>query len=497
MKNFIQQYFQINGTLRNVVWASASGLVLALLSFFFTPIFTDLVGIEGYSFINIWMVSVVIMSIFDFGLNLTINNIIADQTLESNAKNNFFLVLEKRFIRNSSILLGVAIAVLFLIYYFLGVPLEHYQFYNLIVIAAVFQLPFSFYVNVLFGKLKVIEASKYTIFFNSIKYLFGLLVLYISNSLFLFFFLQIILSVFQSWFIRMNLFKELSLGDTVLQLSSHKELLKAKFSSFSTNLMILSFSSIMFSHLDRIWVLSTRGITDYGLYAISFTAASILQLVIQPFYKAYFPKFSEMASAKPNQLAVLFFSSSVIINAVLIVITINAVFFSETLLTLWLGKLFSIQIEEQFRIILIGLCLSGFYWIPAAYMQSLRKPKFHTNIIIISIFVSLVILVLAEKLNLNLSAGLVWIIHGILLLLFETRYLTKKFKPFNAKIWLSHGVFIPALLCIGIAWMFHKVNQFSTSSTIGILLFMMSMGVSLFLIFLFYRKFKYLKNALQ
>ena len=58
-----------------------NGIILAILSFIFTPLYSNLVGIENYGLINVWMISLVIATVFDFGINLTINNIISNNQI--------------------------------------------------------------------------------------------------------------------------------------------------------------------------------------------------------------------------------------------------------------------------------------------------------------------------------------------------------------------------------------------------------------------------------
>lgn len=65
-------------SISNLFWNSMNGIVLAILSFIFTPVYSRLVGVENYGLINVWMISLVVASVFDFGINLTINNIISD-----------------------------------------------------------------------------------------------------------------------------------------------------------------------------------------------------------------------------------------------------------------------------------------------------------------------------------------------------------------------------------------------------------------------------------
>ena len=42
-------------SISNLFWNSINSVILAVLSFIFTPLFSSLVGIEKYGLINIWM----------------------------------------------------------------------------------------------------------------------------------------------------------------------------------------------------------------------------------------------------------------------------------------------------------------------------------------------------------------------------------------------------------------------------------------------------------
>ena len=61
-----------------------------------------------------------------------------------------------------------------------------------------------------------------------------------------------------------------------------------KLSNYTRELTILSLSSITLAHIDRLWIYSYDDLYAYGNYAIAFVGASIIQLIIQPFYKTFF-----------------------------------------------------------------------------------------------------------------------------------------------------------------------------------------------------------------
>lgn len=258
----------------------------------------------------------------------------------------------------------------------------------------------------------------------------------------MFFVFQSILSLFQFLLLRFLARKQLNISKGITQdlldYSPNDELKK-----YSKNLTILSFASITLGHLDRIWALIVDNLEFYGYYAIAFTGASFLQLIIQPFYKTYFSKYSSYAKSNYEKLLQLFHSSSIICNGVLTIISVNLFIYSEFLLKLWLGDVYTESILFNFLLIIVGLTLSGYYWLPAAFMQSQKKPEFHNKMILYSILFAFVVLIIGRIFDLFESPASVWIVHGVILLVFESIHLHKKYRGFKLVNWLLNGMVIP------------------------------------------------------
>ena len=419
-----------------------NGVILAVLSFIFTPLFSSLVGIENYALINVWMISLVVASVFDFGINLTINNIISDDSIEMHEKNKRFLYLEKKItlrIVSFFIVTGGIMGVLNLINF---ISIDLYLLSIFIAFSAYMQLVFQFYVNVFLGLQLHKKVNILNISINCTKYLVGFVLLYFFSSLLVFFVFQSILSLFQFLLLRFLVRKQLNISkrttQDLLDYSPNDELKK-----YSKNLTILSFASITLGHLDRIWTLIVDNLESYGYYAIAFTGASFLQLIIQPFYKTYFSKYSSYAKSNYEELLRLFHSSSIICNGVLTIISVNLFIYSEFLLKLWLGDVYTESILYNFLLIIVGLTLSGYYWLPAAFMQSQKKPEFHNKMILYSILFAFVVLIIGRIFDLFESPASVWIVHGVILLVFESIHLHKKYRGFKLVNWLQNGMVIP------------------------------------------------------
>ena len=118
-----------------------NGIVLAVLSFVFTPLYTNLIGVENYAIINIWMVTIVIVSLFDLGINLTLNNSLS---IEGNKgiKQKIFKTLEKKILVRA---LYILITISFLLFFFNQSIINSQSFKQYILIA--FLQSFNSYIN--------------------------------------------------------------------------------------------------------------------------------------------------------------------------------------------------------------------------------------------------------------------------------------------------------------------------------------------------------------
>lgn len=438
-------------SISNLFWNSMNGIVLAILSFIFTPVYSRLVGVENYGLINVWMISLVVASVFDFGINLTINNIISDNSIEKSEKNKGFLYLEKKIIFRILIFFSFSVFSLGILYLNDFISYEYFLISIFITLSAFMQLVFQFYVNVYLGLQLHKKINFLNITLNCSKYIIGFILLYFFNNLLYFFIFQVILSLFQFFFLRSLTRSHLGISKNFILLK-HDYKLNNELKRFTKNLTILSFASIILGHLDRIWALIIDDLEFYGYYAIAFTGASCLQLIIQPFYKTYFSKYSSYCKSNYDELLILFHSSSIICNGALTIISVNLFIYSEFLLRLWLVDLYTDNILLNFLLIITGLTLSGYFWLPAAFMQSQKKPEFHNKMIIYSIFFSFLLLVISNFLNLFNSPAIVWIVHGLILFVFESIHLHNKYRGFKLISWLLNGIFIPFIMALVISY---------------------------------------------
>ena len=129
------------------------------------------------------MVSLVVVSVFDFGINLTINNVISDNSIDIQEKNKRFIYLEKKITLRIISFFGVTVTVMGLLHLLNLLAVDFFILSVFIAFSAYMQLAFQFYVNVFLGLQLHKKVNILNISINCIKYLGGFILLYFSQQL--------------------------------------------------------------------------------------------------------------------------------------------------------------------------------------------------------------------------------------------------------------------------------------------------------------------------
>lgn len=453
------------GAFKNLFWNSFNGLSLAILSFVFTPIYTNLVGVENYAIINLWMVLIVLISVFDFGINLTINNIVSNKKNDQKTKNISVIYFEKKILKIFVVFVLSTIIFLISSYYLKLLSSQNLVIAQLIAFSAYTQLVYQYYVNIFLGLQLHKNINVFNISINSLKYVIGYLLLIEFNSLIIFFVFQSFLSLVQCIILRIFVIRALGISNSNISNLKNFEI-DVAIKKFTKSLTILSFSSVLLANLDRVWAFVVKDLEFYGYYAIAFTGASFLQLIIQPFYKTFFAKYSIHAASDYDRLLKVFQSSSILCNGILTIVSVNLIFHSEFLLKLWLGDIFNSIIIINFVIIIIGITLSGYFWLPAAFMQSLQRPQYHNKMILFSLLFSFLTLALSNLTNIYETPAYVWIVHGLILFIFESNHLKNQYKGFQIFDWFKNGILTPLFITITIVLLISSLDFVSPNGNI-------------------------------
>lgn len=143
--------------------------------------------------------------------------------------------------------------------------------------------------------------------------------------------------------------------------------------SFGGWITVSNIISPLMSYMDRFIVSNILGANSIAFYTVPAEAITRISLIPGALGRAIFPKLSS-ANNKEDLLRQQLFGYKLLAVACIPIAIIGA-FFSESILTLWMGPDYSGTPAMVLRILLLGFLFNAFAQIPFANIQAIGKAK--------------------------------------------------------------------------------------------------------------------------
>ena len=440
--------------MKNVLWNFIGGIISGISIILVTPLYIKLLGVDGYGILSLWLVFQVMLGLFDFGLGPTI---IKEFSTKFRDKQRSINLLKTGECLN----LIISLCIL-LLFFFLSDWLGKNWFKStyfsssdlslvikLISVAIAIQFPSSLYLNVLTGMQEHKKMNIIQIISNLMRVTVGLGTLLIYPSLNYFFLIQIILALAQTIFLKVyvwELLKDNSLTKPKMDLNILIPIWR-----FSAGMAITSFAAVALSNVDKIILSKIVTTKELGIYSIAFSATGILQLAIQPFYKTYFPRYSQLITENNSvKLKSDYYESCQIMAAVLLTIGTIGFVFAPYLFNIWLGT-YDKSIILIFRVLLLGITCSGLMWLPSAFQQAHNWTSLHFKMILFALIIGIPAVVLATNKYGAIGGTFIWVFHGFSELTVGLWIMHKRILIGEFLIWYKKVIFIPLIIAIPIS----------------------------------------------
>lgn len=440
--------------MKNVFWNFIGGVISGISIVLVTPLYIKLLGVDGYGILSLWLVFQVMIGLFDFGLGPTIIKEFSAQF--RNKQRSVNLLKTAEFLN-----LIISLSILFLFFFlsdWLGKNWFKSTYFSssdlslvikLISVAIAIQFPSSLYLNVLTGMQEHQKMNIIQIVSNLLRVSFGLATLLIYPSLNYFFLVQIVFALAQTIFLKIyvkELLKDKSLTKPKIDLNILIPIWR-----FSVGMAITSFVAVALSNVDKIILSKIVTTKELGIYSIAFSATGILQLAIQPFYKTYFPRYSQLVTENNSfKLNSEYYQSCQIMAAVLLTISTLGFVFAPYLFNIWLGT-FDRSIILIFRVLLLGITCSGLMWLPSAFQQAHNWTSLHFNMILFALIIGIPAVILGTNKYGAIGGSFIWLIHGFSELTLGLWIMHKRILIGEFLIWYKKVIFIPLILAIPIS----------------------------------------------
>lgn len=397
-----------------------SAVWMAVITVLVTPLYVSKLGLNLYGIIGIWLVFQAIMNFFDFGLGATLTKEFSTVNLEEGKGFHYSDTLRTLEIVywGISAICVVLLILMSNVFFKEWMNLKYLNIENistitlLMFISLFFQFPNILYVSGLIGLQCHQLVSILQIIGNTLKFGVGVLIFLKEADLVAFFCAQIVVAILQTFIVRFFLWKQISTASSYKPSFNFKIIKKV--SNFSKHMALTSLLAVSISNIDRLLVFKLLPTEDLGRYSLAFTATGFLQLAIQPFYRSFFPRYSELFSNKKQAaLEREYFFSNKLISFLIISIAIICIVFASEIFFVWMGKI-DHGIILVFRFLIVGIMFSGLGWLPAAYQQAVGWPELHVKMMLLSLVVAIPVLIVSIRYFGLLGASFIWLIHGII-----------------------------------------------------------------------------------
>jgi O-antigen/teichoic acid export membrane protein len=399
----------------NLLGAAWVGLVIL----FATPWYVSLLDLEGYGILSFWLVLQVMMGLFDMGLGATLTKEFAKARQSANRRE-----FMRDLLRTVEIVYwAVSILLALSLFTAAGWVSDHWLKPNalprsfvedgirMMAIALALQFPYGLYSQGLAGLQEQGRLNALQIAGHTLRYGMGVVVLLWRADLVLFFAVQALVAALQTLATRAALWRMISGSERTLP-AFRMRLLRQSW-RYSLGMALTSVSALLLANIDRLALSTMLPTSELGKYAVAFTATGLLQLGIQPFYRAFFPRYVEfIASGQTERLQEEYFRSCQLAAVVLIPSAVIAGVFAPYLFDAWLRN-HDATMVDVFRLLLIGITTSALAYLPAAFQQAHGWTRLHVAMILGAIVVGVPLMIWAIRAYGAVGATTVWVIHGL------------------------------------------------------------------------------------
>jgi len=450
-----------------------------LLIIFATPWYVSLLGMEGYGIVGFWILMQIVFSLFDFGLGATLaREFAASSGHQDSADQRRDLLCTLEYINWPvaaflSIIIFTSsgwIANNWLKLYILS-PTQTARAIQWMALALGLQFPCALYSNGLAGLQCQGRMNILQMLGNSLRYGGGVAILCWKADPVWFFFVQAFVSGAQTIATRAVLWRMVN-GEGNSQPIFHLALLKGVW-RFSAGMAFTMIAGVLLANVDRLFLSKLLPTEELGKYTLAWTVTGFLQLGIQPFYRAYFPRFAELfAMGNAEKLRKEYYQGCRLTSGIIMPFAMIGCVFAPEIFLAWIGKADE-TVVNVFRWLLLGVAGAGLMWLPAAFQQAHGWTRLHALMIAGALSIGVPCLWWTIKHWGAVGATAVWVLHGVSDVTLGLWLMHKRLLPGELHEWYRIVVLRPLLFClpiVGLSWwsMPTDMNRLSIAAWIGV-----------------------------
>ena len=434
-----------------------NGLLIVLA----TPWYVSLLSMEGYGLLGFWLMMQVMLSLCDLGLGATLIREFADSSGKKNSgeyRRNLLRTLEYVYwpmaVSLTVVLLFFAdlIATNWLKFNMLSTEHVAYSL-KLMGLALGLQFPCALYSSGLAGLQSQGIMNFLQMVGNSLRYGGGVAILFWRPDPLWFFGMQACVAGIQTIATRVVLWRMISVEGIRQSPPVFQLVLLLRLWRFSTGMALTMMSGVLLANVDRLILSKLVSVEELGKYALAFTATGLLQMGIQPFYRAYFPRFAELiAKSDSVKLREEYYQGCRLVSCIVIPVAMIGWLFAPEIFMMWVGG-DDKTIVLVFRWLLLGIASAGLMWLPAAFQQAHGWTRLHATMIAGALCLGGPSLFWTINKWGAAGATAVWVLHGVSDVTLGLWLMHKRLLPGEFMFWYRRVVLPPFFCSLPIVWL--------------------------------------------
>lgn len=471
--------------LRNVGWSAIAGVANGVAVVLVTPLYVERLGLDRFGIVGVWITLQVLVGFLDLGFGAALMRQVAAPAPDVPAQRT-----RAETVRTLEVVAWAIAAVLALVLV-AGAPLLQDWWLRwreggrpsivtalaLMGASVALQFPSLLYTSGLLGLQEHGRVAAVQVATVVLRHGAGAAVVALGHGLEAFFAVQVVAALVQTGVLRALLRRRVLLP--AAEPTRARRALLAPLWRFSAGMASTSLLAVLVSNADRALVSRFLPAEAFGRYAIAFTATGLLQLAIQPFYRAFFPRYAELVAAgDARTLAGEYLRSCRWLSSLLVPLGTTGVVFAGDLLHAWIGRRDE-AVLRLVQLLIAGVTLAGLGWLPAAFQQANGWTGLHTRMMALALVVGLVAALALLPVLGAPAATLVWLVHGVTGLTLELRLMHRRLLPGLLGTWYRENLLRPLLVAVPLALAVAAVRPVPTHRVVAALWPAASAGVTL------------------
>jgi O-antigen/teichoic acid export membrane protein len=460
-------------------WNLAAGISSGLAVLLSAPLLLRAYGVDGFGVIGFWMALQVVMGLFDLGLSSTLGRHLAQRSSAENARD--VLVTFERFAWGIALTITglAAFSIVFLDHTWIRSRVLSQEELRLstalLALSLCLQFPTVLYTGGITGVQQHRSLSITQLVVNLSRWGGGVAAGLLGAPLASFFLVQAVVSLAQSLTLRALLWR--ALGEATGSGRWDWGVLRQHW-RFALGMAGTSSLSVLIANADRLIISKLLTAGELGIYAIAFLGSSALQLLLIPFYRVFYPKFSALVAAGGGMsLREQYLISCRWLSAFVVPVAVSMFVFAPDILRLWVQQSDPVVVAV-FRCLVGGVAMASLSWLPGAAQQAHGWTTLHLGMLATAVLIGIPVAVVGVLAWGIVGATAVWLVHGALSVALEPWLMHRRILKGLLFHWYVTALFSPVLASVAVCLLLRPLMSIDMAPGVGLLLVCLAVAVS-------------------